>query len=487
MAFRSEASAFVVRHKDAIVRSRTAGQVAGSSAVQTCADSEDVERSQEIVKQLRSDAVPVPASLKGKVKFLVLQDQEGMRHSYGVRCILDTDGARNLLSSIEHNASRTHKKPVMGKLCVPFATNMECPIGKICPGVHVTQEGTSCRNIWFDAKLRLKGLIAKERPSPKKERPAAADSGVIDIHDEWSMDMDNGKGHGGVDDCVHICGRTDEARHLVADAMFASVSPGAESLSPMDYTSLDKWRHQCESPRWSPCCTPEQTESTFYTGPVRLPPIECPSAYLYPALVAGTPLGPSICNAAPHVHMPYATRAGSKDCNNQVELSTPLTECEDAHYHIDPTRQMSQVLQCCTTEVEHLRHRISFTRRRLQSMLSEQPAAEPAFPCTSMHFSAAHHDLLGNLRERPPTGCASDPEFERSHVLEDELVSDSSIGHESPSSLEAFSETSVGMDFHFNIESYSRTNLLEGLRMVASSPVERILWADEDPEDLMSF
>ena len=127
------------------------------------------------------------------------------------------------------------------------------------------------------------------------------------------------------------------------------------------------------------------------------------------------------------------------------------------------------------------------------------------------------HGLSGNLLQRPATGC----DFEQ--VVEDELVSGSSIGpespstlqgyespsslqgygspyslqghespsslrgHESPSSLRACSETSLGTDFDFNIESYCRSGLLDNLRAMSSSPTERVLWADEDPEDLMIF
>ena len=107
MVFQSEDSAFVVRHKAAIVQSRAAEQSAGS-AVKSGADAEGTEPGSAIVKALRRYVVPVPASLKGKVKFVVLKDHEGVRHSYGVRCILDTAGARNLLSGMEHNLTRTY-------------------------------------------------------------------------------------------------------------------------------------------------------------------------------------------------------------------------------------------------------------------------------------------------------------------------------------------------------------------------------------------
>ena len=107
MGFPSEDSAFVLRHTAATVQSSAAEQSAGS-AFQSCADAERTEHRSAIAKPLRSDAVPVPAPLKGKVTFVVLEDHEKVHHSYGVRYILDTAGARNLLSAMEHNHTRTY-------------------------------------------------------------------------------------------------------------------------------------------------------------------------------------------------------------------------------------------------------------------------------------------------------------------------------------------------------------------------------------------
>lgn len=98
-------------------------------------------------------ALLLPRELKGYVTFVVLRDpKDRSLHSYGVRFLLDTEGAQQMLASLVRNRRRTHRRHVQSWLCGFAEEGTPCPLEETCPNIHISPEGLAQRREWKKKK-----------------------------------------------------------------------------------------------------------------------------------------------------------------------------------------------------------------------------------------------------------------------------------------------------------------------------------------------
>ena len=95
------------------------------------------------------EVVVLPPSLKKYIKFVVLRDPVSLvKHSYPISGVQPTEGAWQLLNTLEQNVQRRHRKSVFSWLCDSVIREHRCCLGYDCPNVHVNDQGFTTRRLW---------------------------------------------------------------------------------------------------------------------------------------------------------------------------------------------------------------------------------------------------------------------------------------------------------------------------------------------------
>ena len=95
------------------------------------------------------EVVVLPPTLKKYVRFVVLRDPISLvKHSYPISGVQSTEGALNILNTLEQNVQRKHRKSVFAWLCDSVIREYRCCLGVHCPNVHVTDQGYKTRRLW---------------------------------------------------------------------------------------------------------------------------------------------------------------------------------------------------------------------------------------------------------------------------------------------------------------------------------------------------
>ena len=95
------------------------------------------------------EVVVLPPTLKKYVRFVVLRDPISLvKHSYPISGVQSTEGALNILNTLEQNVQWKHRKSVFAWLCDSVIREYRCCLGVHCPNVHVTDQGYKTRRLW---------------------------------------------------------------------------------------------------------------------------------------------------------------------------------------------------------------------------------------------------------------------------------------------------------------------------------------------------
>ena len=95
------------------------------------------------------EIVVLPPTLKRYIKFVVLRDPVSLvKHSYPISGVQPTEGAWQLLNTLEQNVQRRHRKSVFSWLCDSVIREHRCCLGYDCPNVHVNDQGFTTRRLW---------------------------------------------------------------------------------------------------------------------------------------------------------------------------------------------------------------------------------------------------------------------------------------------------------------------------------------------------
>jgi hypothetical protein len=143
------------------------------------------------------EVVVLPPTLKKYITFVVLRDPVSLvKHSYPISGVQSTEGAFNILTNLEQNVQRKHRKSVFAWLCDSVIREYRCCLGVQCPNVHVTDQGFQTRRLWAktcpeEAKKGKLGALDDEGTRWKKaprytHKPYATGNSVAaTCHSNW--------------------------------------------------------------------------------------------------------------------------------------------------------------------------------------------------------------------------------------------------------------------------------------------------------------